>query len=84
MKKPDIIPAKFKYVKTRKSYICEGCMKNIPKGLIVLHISGRIGTWFSEYWCSSCDLDRINSVPNSNFKEKILKERIKVNRKGLP
>lgn len=71
-KVPEIIPAQFKYVTTRKEYSCEGCSNIIKKGTKCLHISGKIGFFFSNYFCDRCDLDRINSIPTDGFKCKIL------------
>lgn len=71
------IPAKFRYVTTRKHHYCEGCKRRILANTRVLNVSGRIlGNWFNEYWCSSCDLDRIKSIPDVNLRKKMLRARI--------
>jgi len=70
-----VIPAKFRFVVTRRNHPCEGCGRIILKDTRVLNVSGRIGLWFNEYWCSSCDLDRIMSIPDKHLREKILKTR---------
>lgn len=70
------IPARFAYVTTRKKHHCEGCKRIILEKTRVLRVSGRIwGKWFNEYWCSSCDLDRIMSIPDGQLREKIRKAR---------
>jgi len=70
------IPAGFKYVMTRKDKACEGCGRIIHKGSRTLSVHGRVfGYWFSEYWCNDCDLDRIDSIPEENLKQKMLEER---------
>jgi len=74
--KEHIIPAKFRYVKTRKKHRCEGCGRAILENTRVLNVSGRIGYFFNEYWCSSCDLDRIISIPDKNLREKMRRARI--------
>ena len=70
-----VIPAAFEYVKTRRAHACEGCQKPIDVGTVVLHVHGRLGSWFSEYWCSNCDLDRIDSIPSEPLQVRLLEER---------
>ena len=69
---PEIIPAKFKYVTTRKEHSCEGCSNTIKKGIRCLYVGGKIGRFFSEYFCDGCDLDRINGIPDKILRRKIL------------
>lgn len=71
-----VIPARFRYVITRKKHRCEGCDRTILANTRVLNVSGRAGQWFNEYWCSSCDLDRIMSIPDRNLREKMRRARI--------
>ena len=75
-----IIPAKFRYVTTRKRHYCEGCKRRILENTRVLNVSGRIGQWFNEYWCSSCDLDRIMSIPDVNLRKKMIRARLNLKR----
>jgi len=76
--KPEVIPAQFKYVITRKEHSCEGCGKTIKKGTRCLHVGGKIVYFFSNYFCDSCDLDRINDVPDKILRRKILVARSKL------
>lgn len=77
MKGEPNIPAKFRFVTTRKKHRCEGCKRRILESTRVLNVSGRVwGNWFNEYWCSSCDLDRIMSIPDKNLRQKIQRARI--------
>ena len=71
-----VIPARFRYVITRKKHRCEGCKRPILENTRVLNVSGRIGYFFNEYWCSSCDLDRIMSIPDRNLREKVRRVRL--------
>lgn len=70
------IPARFRYVITRKDHPCTGCDRILPKRSRVLAVSGRVmGSWFGEYWCEECDLDRINSIPGGRLRAQLLTER---------
>lgn len=79
MTQEQVIPARFRYVRTRKKHRCEGCHRVILPNTRVLNVSGRLGRWFNEYWCSSCDLDRIMSIPDKYLREKIRKARFSFN-----
>jgi hypothetical protein len=77
MKGEPNITAKFRYVTTRKRHYCEGCKRRILENTRVLNASGRIwGYWFNKYWCSSCDLDRIMSIPDEKLREKMRRARV--------
>jgi len=75
MKKELVHPACFNYVTTRKDHACEGCNKIIPKGSRILNVHGRLGIWFNEYWCPQCDWDRIESIPDSKLRQKLMEEK---------
>lgn len=71
------VPARFRYVTTRTRHNCEGCQRRILPKTRVLNVSGRVtGYWFNNYFCSSCDLDRIASIPDSDLREKMRRARI--------
>lgn len=71
----DIIPARVKFVVTQKKHYCHTCKQTILPKSSALNVSGAIGRYFNEYYCSSCDLQRIMRIPDLRLREIIRKAR---------
>jgi len=82
MSKELVHPARFQYVTTRKNHACEGCGNIIQKGSTSLNVHGRLGTWFNEYYCWSCDIDRIESIPDEKLRKKLFDEKARLQVSG--
>ena len=80
-----LISAKFKFVRIGSERNCHECNVKVPKGSLALNVSGRIGYWYNEYYCSNCDTKRINQIPDvhDRLRQFLLNEKARLTAKEV-
>ena len=63
----------YKFVHVAKEHSCDGCDNVIVKKGFALNVTGKDRFWFSEYYCNTCILGKINRIPDDDAK---LRERL--------